>query len=111
MKKEGKRMDKKASVAIELQVLDYAIQLGLVLGLLFTLGKAAEAFIISVFGFIFWLFFCLSIRKNNLSPKMEFDGDIDRLTLEMVDKVGLILINQVGNYYIYGSRTRIMRNV
>jgi len=25
MKKEGKRMDKKASVAIELQVLDYAI--------------------------------------------------------------------------------------
>ena len=36
-------MDKKASVAIELQVLDYAIQLGLVLGLLFTLGKAAEA--------------------------------------------------------------------
>jgi len=111
MKKEGKRMDKKASVAIELQVLDYAIQLGLVLGLLFTLGKAAEAFIISVFGFIFWLFFCLSIRKNNLSPEMEFARDIDRLTLDMVDKVGLILINQVGNYYIYGSRTRIMPNV
>ena len=106
---------KKASEGIELLVLDHAIQLGLVLGLLFALERAvANVFIISFFGFLFLLFFCLwmrSKRENNPSLEMKFEGNIDRLTVEMVGKVGLILNNQVGNYYIYSSRARIMPNV
>lgn len=109
-------MDKKASTGNpemhEIRLLDFAIQIGLFLALIVVLGKeAATTLIVSFFGFYLWFTFCLSMRKSSQSLEMKFVGDIDRLTFEMIGKVGLMLVNQVGNYYIYGSRNRIMPNV
>ena len=108
-------MDKKASTGNpemhEIRLLDFAIQIGLFLALIVILKEAGITLIVSFFGFYFWLTFCFSRRKNNLGREMKFVGDIDRLTFEMIGKVGLMLVNQVGNYYIYGSRNRIMPNV